>query len=178
MNLKLIKAVIILPGTVLVFIPAAILLLTRNTKLAPSLQSPADLLFWLAILLAAAGIALSIWTSRLFLTFGKGTPAPWQPPQKLVVRGPYRYVRNPMITGVLLILLAEALLFCSWPLLVWTGVFFAANAVYFPLVEEKGLEKRFGSEYQTYKANVPRWLPRLTPWTPPDIQKPEMTAPG
>lgn len=168
MNLEMIKAIIILPGTVLVFIPALILFLTRNTALAPDLQSLSDILFWLALALAVAGIAMSLWTSWLFIEFGKGTPAPWQPPQKLVVRGPYRYVRNPMITGVLLILLAEALLFRSWPLAAWMGVFFAANAVYFPLVEEKGLQKRFGDAYQTYKANVPRWLPRLTPWTPPE----------
>lgn len=164
---QLIKAILILPGTVLVVIPAAILLATRNTADGPQVRSLADPLFWLAGLSAAAGVALSIWTSRLFLRVGKGTPAPWQPPQKLVVRGPYRYVRNPMISGVLLILLAEAVLFSSWPVAIWMGIFLAANAVYFPLVEEKGLLRRFGDDYRLYKTQVPRWIPRLTPWHPP-----------
>jgi protein-S-isoprenylcysteine O-methyltransferase Ste14 len=100
------------------------------------------------------------------MKFGDGTPAPWDPPQKLVIRGPYRHVRNPMITGVLLMLLAEALWFQSWPLALWMLIFFLGNFVYFPLVEEKGLEKRFGNDYREYKAHVPRWIPRLHPWYP------------
>ncbi|MDH3852581.1 MAG: isoprenylcysteine carboxylmethyltransferase family protein, partial [Deltaproteobacteria bacterium] len=96
--------------------------------------------------------------------FGKGTPAPWDPPKRLVIRGPYRHVRNPMITGALLVLLAEATLFQSLPIAIWMTVFFIGNAIYFPFIEEKGLEKRFGDEYRNYKANVPRWLPRIRPW--------------
>jgi protein-S-isoprenylcysteine O-methyltransferase Ste14 len=69
-----------------------------------------------------------------------------------------------MITGVLLMLSAEALLLQSWPVGIWMMVFFIGNAIYFPLIEEKGLEKRFGNEYRNYKANVPRWIPRLRPW--------------
>ena len=75
-------------------------------------------------------------------------------------------MRNPMITGVLLMLLAEALLFQSGPIAIWMGIFFIGNAVYFPLVEEKGLEKRFGHDYRTYKTHVPRSIPRLRPWIP------------
>jgi protein-S-isoprenylcysteine O-methyltransferase Ste14 len=81
-----------------------------------------------------------------------------------VVRGVYRYVRNPMITGVHLVLLGEALITASLPLF---GLFLIGgviNAVYIPLVEERGLVKRFGDEYLIYKRNVPRWVPRLTPW--------------
>ena len=115
-------------------------------------------------MVGAAGVGLSMWSARLFLTFGEGTPAPWAPPKRFVVRGPYRYVRNPMITGVLMILCAEAIILQSWPIAVWMGVFFGANAVYFPLVEEKGLEKRFGAEYAEYKKHVGRWIPRLRAW--------------
>jgi len=100
----------------------------------------------------------------LFTKYGEGTPAPWDPPRKLVIIGPYRYVRNPMITGVLLVLLAEALLFGSWLIAGWMLLFLLGNVIYFPFVEEKGLEKRFGDEYLKYKARVPRWIPRLTPW--------------
>ena len=77
-------------------------------------------------------------------------------------------VRNPMISSVLLMLAGEALLYQSWPLAAWGLLFFAANAVYFPLSEEKGLERRFGGDYRTYKANVPRWFPRIRPWRPAD----------
>jgi protein-S-isoprenylcysteine O-methyltransferase Ste14 len=103
-------------------------------------------------------------TIRLFGTVGQGTLAPWEPPQHLVVRGVYRHVRNPMISGVLFVLLGESLLTASLPLFRWFVVFALINAIYIPLVEEPGLVKRFGDEYRTYKRNVPRWIPRLTPW--------------
>jgi protein-S-isoprenylcysteine O-methyltransferase Ste14 len=69
-----------------------------------------------------------------------------------------------MISGVLAILLGEAALFGSLPLLLWFAGVFAVNAVYLPLVEEPGLRRRFGPGYDEYRANVPRWLPRLRPW--------------
>jgi protein-S-isoprenylcysteine O-methyltransferase Ste14 len=106
------------------------------------------------------------WTVSLFARIGKGTLAPWDPTSRLVVVGPYRHVRNPMISGVLTVLLGEAALFGSLPLLVWFGAAFAVNAVYFPLVEEPGLRERFGGDYEAYCAKVPRWLPRLRPWEP------------
>ena len=72
-----------------------------------------------------------------------------------------------MITSVLLLLAAEALFFASWALAAWLLVAFLANAVYFPLVEEKALERRFGDQYRLYKASVPRWIPRIRPWRQP-----------
>ena len=155
-----------LPGTALVFVPAIILTLAENSGVSYQLATPDQGLFWPALLPAGVGLGLAVWTVRLFMKFGNGTPAPWDPPKKLVIRGPYRHVRNPMITGALLILLAEALLFQSWPLSVWMVVFFVGNTVYFRFIEEKGLEKRFGDDYRKYKAGVPRWIPRLQPWNP------------
>ena len=114
------------------------------------------------------GLAFAIWTFRLFVAEGEGTPAPWDPTKKLVVRGPYQYVRNPMITGVLFMLAGEALFFRSWPVAGWLFFFFLANAIYFPLSEETALEHRFGDAYRIYKANVPRWIPRVTPWRQPE----------
>jgi len=166
MSRELVKAIIVLPGTVLVFVPAIILAVAHGANFSDQLATPERVLFWLAFLPTAVSLGLAIWTVRLFMKFGNGTPAPWNPPQKLVIRGPYRHVRNPMITGVLFMLLAEAMLFQSWPLATWMGIFFMGNAIYFPLVEEKGLEKRFGDDYRTYKAHVPRWIPRLRPWIP------------
>ncbi|MBN1384384.1 MAG: isoprenylcysteine carboxylmethyltransferase family protein [Elusimicrobia bacterium] len=160
----MLRTIILLPGTVLVFIPAIILITTRDPIFPLELISPFNVWFWIALLSAVAGLVLSVWTSTLFLKFGEGTPAPWDPPKKMVIRGPYRYVRNPMITGVLLILLAESILLKSWQIAVWTAVFFIGNSIYFPLSEEKDLEKRFGDEYRNYKKNVPRWIPRLRAW--------------
>ena len=84
-----------------------------------------------------------------------------------MVAGPYRYVRNPMLTGVLFMLTAESLLFVSWPLFGWVVAFFLINTTYFLTIEEPGLEKRFGEDYRRYKSNVPRWIPRFRPWTAP-----------
>jgi protein-S-isoprenylcysteine O-methyltransferase Ste14 len=163
MHWGLVITIIVLPGTVLVFIPAIILLLTRDSWFSPEFANPSQIWFWLALLPASIGFALCVWTVKGFIKHGEGTPAPWDPPRKLVIRGPYGYSRNPMITGVLLLLLAEALFFHSWPIAAWMILFFLGNAIYFPLVEEKELEKRYGDEYLKYKAHVPRWIPRLPP---------------
>ena len=164
MNLELIKAIVILPGTALVYIPGAMLWLVVESGAAISLAGLARPRFWFALVLGASGLALAVWTVRLFRTVGEGTPAPWAPPKRLVVRGPYRHVRNPMITSVLLMLGAESLFFGSWHLAGWMLVFLLGNAVYFPLVEERALERRFGDAYRLYKANVPRWIPSWRSW--------------
>ena len=117
-------------------------------------------------LVAALGLTLIAQTVALFATVGQGTLAPWDPTTRLVVRGPYRRVRNPMISGVLCVLLGEALAFGSWAVLAWFAFVFALNAVYFPLIEEPDLQQRFGADYDAYRAAVPRWLPRLRPWSP------------
>lgn len=114
--------------------------------------------------LIVAGLALVWWTVTLFVTQGHGTLAPWDPTSRLVVRGPYRHVRNPMISGVAVMLGGEALLFGSWALAIMLVIFAATNAIYFPLVEEPGLSRRFGSDYEEYRRHVPRWVPRLRPW--------------
>ena len=104
-------------------------------------------------------------TIRLFATRGEGTLAPWDPPRKLVVEGPYRHVRNPMISGVWFLLAGEALILGSVGIAIWLAAFAAANMVYMPLVEEPGLERRFGDDYRAYKRAVPAWIPRVTPWS-------------
>lgn len=154
-----IKAIIILPFNALVTIPCLILYFSGYDLRLNTVP--------LVVLGAASGIAglgLAGWTMCLFEKVGKGTAAPWGPPKKLVVRGPYRHVRNPMITSVLIMLLAEYLILNAPVILIWLAVFFAVNTVYFPLFEERDLEKRFGEDYLEYKRNVPRWIPRLTGW--------------
>jgi protein-S-isoprenylcysteine O-methyltransferase Ste14 len=108
--------------------------------------------------LVCLGLVLMVATIRLFMTVGKGTLAPWNPPQRLVVRGVYRYVRNPMISGACCLLLGEAVLAASLPLLGLFALAVIVNAVYIPLSEEPGLAKRFGEEYEVYRRNVPRWI--------------------
>ncbi len=167
MNLRLIRTIIILPGTALVFVPAAILWISAGSPAAVDPAGPGQPGFWIGIVLAAVGLIFAVWTVRLFLSVGGGTPAPWDPPKTLVVRGPYRHVRNPMIASVLAMLGAEAIFFGSWHLAGWTIVFFLGNTIYFALVEEPGLERRFGEAYRRYRANVPRWLPAWRPWDAP-----------
>jgi protein-S-isoprenylcysteine O-methyltransferase Ste14 len=161
-------AILLLPVVVTVVIPAMLVLSTgalypgwgwlSRFNVLPSASG---------IVMIVVGLMLLVKTVSLFARVGQGTLAPWDPTRKLVVVGPYRCVRNPMITGVFCILLGEAVLLDSRPVLVWFGLFVLANMIYMPLSEEPGLEKRFGEEYRLYKANVPRWLPRLTPWEPP-----------
>ena len=92
----------------------------------------------------------AVWTDSLFLKFGDGTLGPWDPPKKRVIFGPYRHVRNLMVTSVVIILLAESMFFQSWPLATLTLFSFAVYTIYFPLIEEKGLKRRFGQDYLVY----------------------------
>ena len=167
MMVRMIKTVLILPGTAVVIVPGFLRWLSEGPAVAGVPSDPGLWQFGAGWGALGLGVGMGVWTARLFVSIGKGTPAPWDPPEKLVVKGLYRHVRNPMITAVLFFLLGEALLLQSWPIGGWGLFFFAANTVYFPLHEEKGLEKRFGEDYRIYKANVPRWLPRLTPWKLP-----------
>jgi protein-S-isoprenylcysteine O-methyltransferase Ste14 len=120
----------------------------------------------IGLILAAAGLTLLVITNRLFATLGEGTLAPWTPTSKLVIQGAYAHVRNPMITGVITILLGESIMFGSWGIFLWCIFFLVGNHVYFVFSEEPGLIDRFGDQYLEYMQNVPRWLPRSTPWTP------------
>jgi protein-S-isoprenylcysteine O-methyltransferase Ste14 len=171
MSRGLTKSIILLPGMALVIIPGLILLASYVWGYPPNIAAPGDVRFWLALLAASMGISLAAWSVMLLIEHGQGTPAPWEPPNKLVVRGVYRYVRNPMIGGALFIILAEALFFGSWPLVAWMLIFLVFNLYYFPFVEEVELEKRFGANYIEYKTHVPRWLPRLRPWKGPGIDE-------
>ena len=161
---RLLATVLILPGTALVLVPGLILWATTDAETGLTVAGPGDADLWIGLAVGLIGLGLAVWTVRLFVTRGEGTPAPWDPPRKLVVAGPYRHVRNPMITSVLLMLFGESLILQSSPIGAWLILFFVVNGVYFPLLEEKGLEKRFGDDYRRYKRNVPRWLPRLSPW--------------
>lgn len=159
--------VIVLPGTSLVFVPALIVWLTADGPLSAAPAGPRSVAFWVGLLVGLPSAALAVWSASMFFRYGEGTAAPWDPPRRLVVRGPYRHVRNPMLSGVIGVLFAEALLLGSWPLAVWAMVFTVGNMIYFPLFEEPALLQRFGQEYRLYSRHVRRWIPRLAPWHQP-----------
>lgn len=158
MILRQILAILALPFLVAVIIPGLIL----NSMKQFAVQNIGQIIF--AAPFFVIGLVLFYKTVSLFATVGEGTLAPWDPPRKFVARGIYRHVRNPMISGVLAILLGEAILLGSLALFVWFVVFFLMNAIYIPLSEEPGLVQRFGNDYVEYKKNVPRWIPRMKPW--------------
>lgn len=157
------RAVLLLPFTVTIVVPAIILWWSGETNVGWGLGGAVaafPVLFGVALL--AVGLGLVAWTIRLFSRVGEGTLAPWDPTSKLVVRGPYRHVRNPMISGVAFILAGEAAVLGSTALGLWFAAFVAVNAIYIPLVEEPGLRRRLGADYDAYYSNVPRWFPRMT----------------
>jgi protein-S-isoprenylcysteine O-methyltransferase Ste14 len=163
---KHLRAIILLPGVVTVVIPGTILWRTGKDSFSlwHSFPTARAVLIVIGAFCIFFGLLLMLATIRLFVTVGKGTLAPWEPTQRLVVQGVYRHVRNPMISGVLFILLGESVLTASVPLFWWFLSFAVINATYIPLLEEPGLVERFGEAYLDYKRNVPRWVPRWTPW--------------
>ncbi|HMF31616.1 MAG TPA: isoprenylcysteine carboxylmethyltransferase family protein [Candidatus Lokiarchaeia archaeon] len=162
------RAIIALPVMLLVAIPTLLILLLNQFNIGWGMTFPLDLLPTLiGTSFIAVGLALFVATVRLFGTVGDGTLAPWNPPKHLVMRGIYQHVRNPMISGVLFISLGEGLFFGSVAVLECFGIFLVLNLVYIPLIEEKGLKRRFGDEYIEYIHNVPRWIPRVKRWVQP-----------
>ena len=101
-----------------------------------------------------------------FALQGLGTPAPIAPPRNLVVTGLYRYVRNPIFVAVVAIILGQALLMAEWRLIVYGALLWLAFHVQVVVYEEPTLSQTFGSEYAAFRAAVPRWIPRITPWRP------------
>lgn len=161
---RMAKAILILPGSALIYIP---MLLHWFSGHWPFGELATSVLQWsLAVALAIPALALAAQTVMLFVHEGEGTPAPWDPPRKFVTTGPYRYMRNPMLLAVVVLIFAEALAFNSAPLLGWGVVFFLLNTIYFARFEEPGLLRRFGKDYAQYSAAVPRWVPRLRPYKP------------
>ncbi len=152
----------ILPVTVLVIVP---LWVEDNWTVRVSFH------LFAGLIIIVIGLTIMALTISSFITIGKGTLAPWSPPKKLVIKGLYRYVRNPMILGVLTVLLGEALGVWSKNILVWAGEFFIINIIYFTIYEQPNLEKRFGGEYREYKKHVSMWIPRRTPYYPDESKK-------
>jgi protein-S-isoprenylcysteine O-methyltransferase Ste14 len=109
----------------------------------------------------AIGVAVYFKCAWDFASTGKGTPAPIDPPKRLVARGLYRLVRNPMYVGVLITLVGEAWLFSSWALLAYAAIVITWQHLFVVFYEEPALKRKFGESYSDYLARTPRWIPRI-----------------
>jgi len=117
----------------------------------------------LALIFLTPGVAIITWCFIDFIRRGRGTPAPYDPPRRLVVAGLYRYVRNPQYIGVVLVLLSEALFFGSLVLLGYAAFFGIGYHLFVRFYEEPTLKRLFGEDYARYCATVPRWIPKRGP---------------
>lgn len=141
----------VVPGTGALVIPWGILTLGGPTP------GPVA---WPGAVPIVVGVAVYLACLRLFATVGRGTPGPWDAPRRVVATGPYRWVRNPIYIGVLLVLVGEAWLFLSLPLLVYAGAAAVAFHAFVVGYEEPTLLRSFGDTYAGYRRTVPRWIPR------------------
>jgi protein-S-isoprenylcysteine O-methyltransferase Ste14 len=141
-------------GFFLVFLPARILAAAGIA--APPHAGPLQVV---GAASTAAGGLLAAWCVLTFALVGSGTPAPFDPPRRLVARGPYRLVRNPMYLGAALALAGAALFFESKPLAAYAGLFLLATHLFVLLYEEPALRRAFGDDYEAYCRQVGRWLP-------------------
>ena len=114
---------------------------------------------WPAITLILAGALLYLACQWSFATVGRGTPGLWDSPRRFVAVGPYRWVRNPIYIGALLVLFGEAWLFLSPPLLLYAVVAAAGFHLLVLVYEEPTLRERFGADYELYRSKVGRWVP-------------------
>ncbi|SRR6266508_4673021 len=142
-------------GFFLVFVPQRILHATGIVR--PQWMGPAQIL---GLELVVLGGALALWCVLTFALVGKGTPAPFDPPRKLVIAGPYRWVRNPMYIGACLVLVGSALFYQSEALAAFAAGFCVVVHAFVVLYEEPTLERTFGAQYTDYRNAVHRWFPR------------------
>jgi protein-S-isoprenylcysteine O-methyltransferase Ste14 len=141
-------------GLVLVYVPG---LLLGSASARTALFGVSQIV---GMIITAAGAAIALWCIFTFAFVGHGTPAPFDPPRRLVIRGPYRFVRNPMYIGAILALLGAALFYMSWSILIYAIVVFFATHLFVVFYEETTLRRTFGSDYEMYCSRVKRWWPK------------------
>jgi len=154
MFIRALLSFIALPGTVAVLAPPLIAALDpwKGTRWMPG------------VLVMIVGTVILLWCVYDFYGSGKGTLAPWDPPKKLVVLGLYRFVRNPMYVGVLVLVLGWGLLLCSPLLLLYATFLSVVFHIRVVRYEEPWLKSQFGDQWELYQQVVSRWLPRTLPW--------------
>src|SRR5215211_613024 len=150
---------LVAPGTVVVLLP----------WLLTGWQVRDPVRYWapmhvLGVILLVAGLIVLVQAFVRFVVEGLGTPAPIAAPERLVVGGLYRYVRNPMYMAVLAAIVGQALLLGQLVLLPYAATFWLISAAFVRWYEEPTLRRRFGADYEAYPHAVPAWWPRLRPW--------------
>jgi len=154
--LKILVFTLVAPGTVTVLVPALLLRGGLDPVGVGGLRGA------VGTALILGGALLYAWCAWAFARFGRGTPAPVDPPRVLVTGGLYARTRNPMYLGVLSVLLGEAVAFGSFRLLAYAAVVFLGFHLITVLYEEPAHRRRFGPPFEEYCRRVPRWLPRLS----------------
>lgn len=143
-------------GLVLIYVPAR--LLSWSGIVRPAAIEVRQVA---GMVIGAAGAAVALWCIFTFASIGRGTPAPFDPPRRLVIQGPYRFVRNPMYIGAGIALASAALFYESLPLLGYAGLFLLATHLFVVSYEEPTLRRTFGQEYEAYCRQVRRWWPSV-----------------
>ena len=154
-----IKTILYLIAFVLSWVFLAIILKRFDSKIG--LELPA-IIRPVGLFIVVVGTIIGLSCVFIFVTHGQGTPVPFDPPQKFVATGLYRYVRNPMFIGAFLALLGFGMFLLSVSVLILAIVAILLAHCFVVLVEEPGLERRFGESYRCYKKSVSRWLPKLS----------------
>jgi protein-S-isoprenylcysteine O-methyltransferase Ste14 len=158
---------VIAPGTLAVYIPWYL----THWHFAPPLFPIARVL---GAALIVAGLPILLDSFARFALQGLGTPAPVMPPELLVVTGFYRYVRNPIYVAVTALIAGQGLLFGSVTVLEYGAIVWAGFFLFVVAYEEPALGAQFADEYKRYRANVRRWLPRITPWRGEVVRTPPL----
>ena len=144
-------------GLLLIYLPAR--LLSWSGVVRPDAIGVQQVI---GMVVGTLGAAIALWCIFTFAFIGRGTPAPFDPPRRLVIRGPYRHVRNPMYIGAGLALAGAALFYSSIPILVYTAVFLLVLHIFVVWYEEPTLRRTFEQEYEEYCHRVRRWLPKIS----------------
>jgi protein-S-isoprenylcysteine O-methyltransferase Ste14 len=145
---------ILQPGVVAGLVPYLII----RDKIEEILSLPFAWFHFLGILIFTIGLFVTLHCITRFAIDGKGTLSPADPTKKLVVRGLYKYTRNPMYVGVMLMLIGEAIFFASFRLVIYSGLVFSALTIFVIYFEEPRLKRDFGEEYEAYRKQVKRWI--------------------
>jgi protein-S-isoprenylcysteine O-methyltransferase Ste14 len=147
-------------GLLLIYLPSQLLRWAGISRPA-SLDWPQIAASIVAFVVGSLGAIIALSCVAAFVFIGKGTPAPFDPPRRLVVRGPYRFVRNPMYLGAALALASAALYYQSVALLLFVAGFLLVTHLFVVLYEEPTLKRSFGPDYEMYCHTVRRWWPRI-----------------
>jgi len=164
---KTLAFMVLVPGTVAIVVPSIIV---KSAVPVAMLQSSFP--YNLGLLPAMAGLSICLWCFWDFINKGNGTPSPLDPPKQLVVAGLYRFVRNPMYIGIILIILGEAILYTSFLLMLYSAILLVIFHIRVVYHEEPKLRVEFGENYANYLVSVPRWSVVLKHKTSPLTGKP------